>query len=497
MAVDYDLVILGATEPGYSAAIAAAQAYGRVAWVVEQPLEIDPLLLLREGARLVSQHPEFAHAEFAPAEFAYSERLSFAHELLASALESPAAAVQTAGVHYIEGAFQLESSGLAVAGQELRSRAYLLALNRASQMPDIPGINHPRVWTTAQLYEQLVHGQLAQVLQASNSGVPQVIGILGAGPQAVEIGHSLQRLGASLGFSVVLLTNGQRLLPQEDAEAAFTLQTYLEGCGVSIDTQSSLLAVHPHPDGLTLEMGQQNSDRHKRRVSGLVIIPEPSESPESPGLSGALPPSIALLNLHQTPQGLWVNAALQTSIPSVYACGGLLGGYQIPSVGCYEAQLAVQNALFERQTSCQYFQLPYAILSDPPLARVGFTERQALRYCPETHILRQTYRASPRAVLAQVPAGFCKVLVQPDGKLLGAHLVGTEAPELIHVFALAIQQGVPLQALGTMGYVSPTFSQVIQSVAADWRRSRFCCDRNERWFYKRRNATKSNLSKKA
>jgi pyruvate/2-oxoglutarate dehydrogenase complex dihydrolipoamide dehydrogenase (E3) component len=455
MAVEYDLVVTGATAAAQAAAIAAAQTYARVAWVTETTPICDPLLLLRESCIFVSQRPEKP----------CSKSLKSATELLASALPyntSPAAA-QAEGVNYLEGSIRFGEKGLTVEGKAMRSRAYLLAIELEQPLPPIPGILHPKVWTIAQLH---------RTLQASEKAWPQTLGVLGAGPQAVELSQSLHRLG----ISVVLLTGGGPLLPQEDEETAFLLQTYLEGSGIAIYTQDPLLAVKASPDGLMLEMGDRT-----------VITNALAIATEAPAL---LPDSLAALNLRQTAHGVWVNRSLQTSIPSIYACGGLLGGYRIPSVGHHEACLAVQNALFEKQNPLQYHQVPYAILSDPPLARVGVTERQALQYDPKVQAIRQTYRNTDRAILTQSPAGLCKVLVQPDGTILGAHIVGADAPEMIHIFAFALQQGIRLQELNK-GYTSPAFAQVVQSVSETWRRERSQKDRDrhERWFYRQRRKT--------
>ncbi len=455
MAVEYNLVVVGATAAAQTAAIAAAQTYARVAWVTETAPTCDPLLLLRESCRLVSQRSQNLSSQNPS-----PQDLKLAAELLTSALPystSPAIA-QAEGVNYLEGSLSFEKEELTVAGQAVRSQAYLLAIKPERSLPSIPGMIHPKVWTIVQLH---------QALQSPGKDWPQVLGILGAGPQAVELSQSLQQRG----IAVVLLTGGRPLLPQEDEEAAFLVQTYLEGSGIEIYTQT-LTEVKTSADGLLLEM----SDR-KVAVNALAIATE---------TSGTLPSSLAGLNLRQTAHGLWANTSLQTSNPSIYACGELLGGYSIPSIGRYEARLAVQNALFKEQTSLQYFQIPYAILSNPPLARVGLTERQALQHDPQTQVIQQTYQETERAILSQSSAGLCKVLARPDGTILGAHIVGTDAPELIHLFAVALQQGIPLQELGKGGYASPTFTQVVQSVSEAWQRSQTDRDRHERWFYRQR-----------
>ncbi len=457
MTVNYDLVIVGGTPAGKAAAIAAAQTYARVAWVTASvPRATDPLVLLREGSRTIQMFKGVS----------LSNHWTEGADMLSSTLQGIQAPsiVQSYGVDYQEGPIQFQQKDglcLTVGQRLMRSRSYLLAMEPEVLLPKIPGMDLPQVWTIPRLWREL---------QTFDEHWPEHITILGDGPQAVELSQGLQRLGRS----VLVLTGGSPLLPQEDREAAFLLQTYLEATGISIDTKALLLEVMVAGQELVLKF----KDR-KCATDVLVIATEGSQS---------LPLDLAPLKFKQTKQGLWVSSSLQTSQPHIYACGPLLGGYRIPSVASAEARAAVQNALFERRSPIQYHHIPYAILSDPPLARVGLTEFQAKRYDPQVQVLRQSFQDCDRALFAQAPAGLCKVLVQVDGTVLGAHIVGGCAEELIHVFALAIQQGLQLQALGELGYAAPTFTEVIQQVAHQWQRQlwRKDRDRNERWFYNRR-----------
>jgi pyruvate/2-oxoglutarate dehydrogenase complex dihydrolipoamide dehydrogenase (E3) component len=457
MAVNYDLVIVGETPAGKAAAIAAAQAYARVAWVTASvPRAADPLVLLREGSRTMQIRKGLS----------LSQHWTKGAEVLSSALQGSQApsGVQSYGVDYQEGPVQFQQKDglcLTVGQRLMRSRSYLLAMEPEVLLPKILGMDLPQVWTIPQLWREL---------QVADEHWPEHVTILGDGPQAVELSQSLQRLGRT----VLVLTGGGPLLPQEDREAAFLLQTYLEAAGIYIDTKALLLEVIAAGQELVLK-----THDCKYATDALVIATEGFQS---------LPFYLAPLNLKQTKQGVWVNSSLQTSQPNLYACGPLLGGYRIPSLASTEAKVTVQNALFEKRSPIQYHHIPYAILSDPPLARVGLTEFQAKRYDPQVQVLRQSFQDCDRALFAQVPAGLCKVLVQADGTMLGAHIVGVCAEELIHVFALAMRQGLRLQDVGELGYASPTFTEVIQQVAHQWqwqlwRKNR---DRNERWFYNRR-----------
>lgn len=444
-------MVIGATAAAEAGAVSAAQAHARVAWVPTS-LTPDLLLLLREGSRRFAQIKGGINQK---------DWRRWTDTLMAAycAKQSPAT-VQSYGVEYIEGSVLFERNDLWVGERLLRSRTYLLALEPEETLPDIAGIDHPKVWAVPHLWEEL---------RRTDCIWPQAIAILGNGLQAVELSQSLRRLG----LSVLLITGNSPLLPKEDEETAFLLQSYLEGSGIQVVTQGTLTAITPSPNGaLLLKVGDS-----KFAAEALVIATE---------TLGRLPAALDSLNLRQTAQGVAVNSALQTSNPRIYAVGSLLGGYSLPSIALQEAKIAVQNALFERQSPIQYHQLPYAIQSDPPLARVGLTEAQARQHDPKVQVLRQNYKDCARAQFNQSPVGLCKVLVQQDGTILGTHILGDSAPELIHLFALAIQQKIKLQTLGELGVVSSTFTEVLGQIAQDWQRQRHKRDRNERWFYNRR-----------
>jgi pyruvate/2-oxoglutarate dehydrogenase complex dihydrolipoamide dehydrogenase (E3) component len=452
MSVDYDLVIVGATTAATTAAIAAAHSHARVAWVPDGITAPDPLLLLREGSRSIA---EWKGAVTPQDWVLWTDTLT--STLMA---ERSPAVIQSQGVDYIEGSVRFQpEDGVAVGQRWLRSRAYLLAMDSETDIPPLLDIHHPRIWTILDLWDRL---------RFTAQAWPKSIAILGHGPQAIELSQSLQRLG----LSVLLIPGTSPLLPQEDEETAFLLQSYLEGSGIQIAKRGELTAIQPSQETVLLEVGDC-----KYRSEALVITTETAYR---------LPRTLDPLHLKQTRQGIAVNSALQTSNSQIYAIGSLLGGYRLPTVALHEAKLAVQNALFERQSPPQYHQLPYAILSDPPLARVGLTEAQARQYDPKVQVLRQTYKDCDRARFSPSAAGLCKILVQADGTILGVHILGGAAAELIHLFALAMQQKIRLQALSQLGYVSLTFTEVVQRITDQWWQQQHRRDRNERWFYNRR-----------
>jgi pyruvate/2-oxoglutarate dehydrogenase complex dihydrolipoamide dehydrogenase (E3) component len=462
MATSYDLVVIGATAAAEIAAISAAQTHARVAWVPNASLTPDPLLLLREGSYRFATLKRTA---------SQSDWRLWTDTLITAGLTQPSLSVaQSYGVEHLEGAVRFEQGNVWIRKRNLRSRTYLLALHPEPTLPEIEGIHHSKVWTILQLWEQL-----------RDQPWPQLIAVLGNGPQAVELSQSLEHLG----LSVLLITGGHPLLPREDEDVTFLLQSYLEGNGIQVITQGTLQSIQ-QPSSADSAMLLKVGDR-KYATEALVIATEEN---------WRLPTVLEPLNLVQTQQGIVVNTALQTANAQIYAIGALLGGYHLPSVARYEAKVAVQNALFEKSSPLHYHHLPYAIFSDPPLARVGLTQAQAQHYDPQIQVLTADFRncggthpGRTRAQFDQAPVGLCKMLVRKDGTILGTHILGEAAAELIHLFALAMQQGIKLQALGQLEYISLTSTQLVQHVSDQWRqrqRHHHRRNHNERLFYNRR-----------
>jgi pyruvate/2-oxoglutarate dehydrogenase complex dihydrolipoamide dehydrogenase (E3) component len=454
MTVEYDLVVVGDTAAAATAAMTAAQVHARVAWVAS-PVRIDSLQLLKEGVRSFRAH---LAEEPTPQVWQYWTAV-----LLSARTDQPSVAAQISGVHYVE------SPVVFAPGQPVtlkgdhglwRARRYLLAMTPPERRPPLPGIKLPQVWSIHQLWE---------ALRQPSATWPSTLAILGNGPMAVESSQCLQLLG----IPTTIITNGQPLLPHEDREVVGWVQAYLEGNGVLVEDQDPLSAIEATDASvLTLTVGE-----HQYNVTALVLALESC---------GSVPECLYSLNLRQTRQGIAVDAALQTSIPSIYACGSLLGGYTLPNLAAYEAKLAVRNALFEQCCPVQYHQVPYVIFSDPPLARLGLTEQQAKRYDPQVMVLRQSDASYEQPLCPKAPAGFYKVLVQRDGTVLGVHFVSAIAAEVIDFWALVMQQGISLSTLDTERYASLMGATGVQQIAAQWQQQYCHRDRNERWFYKRR-----------
>ena len=172
---------------------------------------------------------------------------------------------------------------------------------------------------------------------------------------------------------------------------------------------------------------------------------------------------------------LLVNAKLQTTNRRIYACGDVIGGYDFANIANYEAKIALKNALFFPNRQVNYQSVPWAIFSDPTLAQVGLTAAQGKKRYGDDGILvlRQYFKVLAAAQIEDGTTGICKLIVRPNGEILGASILGSQAQELINLMSLAIAQKVKVKDLANLSPIYPSFSEILQQTAMMWEQQRF------------------------
>jgi pyruvate/2-oxoglutarate dehydrogenase complex dihydrolipoamide dehydrogenase (E3) component len=177
------------------------------------------------------------------------------------------------------------------------------------------------------------------------------------------------------------------------------------------------------------------------------------------------------LNPNRTVQ---TNAFLQTSYPNIYAVGDVAGPYQLTHMAAHQAWYAAVNALFGRvkRFKANYSAVPWAIFTDPEVARVGLSETEARAQGVAYELTRYDLADLDRAIADGAAHGFVKVLTVP-GKdtILGVTIVGEHAGELLAEYVLAMTHGLGLnKILGTI-HSYPTLTEANKFAAGQWKRA--------------------------
>lgn len=446
MAVDYDLVIIGGGSAGLVAASAGAQLKAKVALVEkEDRLGGDCLHYGCVPSKSLIHASRVAHEVTRGHKFGIHTTLEKID--LQAALGHVHRVIDTIQVHdsterfeslgveviYGQGEFT-DSRTFTVNGRALKARSFIIATGSRPASPNIEGLEQA--------------GYITNLTVFSLQHQPASLAVIGAGPIGCELGQAFARLGTE----VTIIGSKDHILPKEEPEAAIALQERMESEGIRIlnNTRAQKVEVI---DG----------KKHVHTTNGTVVVDDIL-------LAAGRVPNVDSLNLEAAgvavgKDGITVNPKLQTTNSRIYAAGDVIGGYQFTHVAGYEGAVAMQNALLLPTKTADYRVIPWATFTDPELARVGLTEAQARDRYDDVYILKQDFEGVDRALAEAAGYGFGKIITRSNGEILGAHLVGPHAGELIHEIVLAMSNNLKVDALKNMIHIYPTLAEVNSKAA--------------------------------
>ena len=320
-----------------------------------------------------------------------------------------------------------------VNGEIRKGRRIVIATGSSPFVPPIEGLAEA--------------GYLTNEAMFSLDALPGHLAVLGGGPIGIEMAQAFRRLGSR----VTVLMRGDTILPNDDPELATLLQASLAEEGIEFIIDSELLRVDREADGrrrLTLKLPSGES---QLVVDELLVAT--GRKPNTEGLE------LTSAGVEENRQGIVVDKRLRTSNRRIYACGDVCGPYRFTHMAEYQAGIVISNALFRFPKSADYSLFPWVTYTDPELAGVGLSEKQAKEQGLEVEILRFPFRDVDRAVVEGTTVGLTKFVVR-KGKILGATILGPHAGELLHEIVLAIKTGSSIGTISAAIHAYPTLSQI-------------------------------------
>ncbi len=334
-----------------------------------------------------------------------------------------------------------------VDGRRVRAKRWVVATGSRTAVPPVPGLEeagyrtHENVWEMERLPASMV--------------------VLGAGPVGVEIAQAFARLGSR----VTLVDSGTQVLGREDPEIAGVLHRALEREGVEVRLGARAEAVRVEGAVRVVEL-TGGGERREVRAEEVFVATGRRPNVEAMGLEAA--------GIEVGPDGIRVDDRLRTSAANVWAAGDVVGPYRFTHVADYHARLAAPNALFPLGRKVDYRVVPWCTFSEPEVARVGLTEAQAReRWGDAAGVFRYEHGSLDRAVCDGETNGLTKLVTDPRGRLVGAHVVGPRAGETIHEAVLAVRHRLKLSDLSGMIHVYPTYPEAIRRGADAYLRAKF------------------------
>jgi len=322
----------------------------------------------------------------------------------------------------------------------LRAPRLILATGSAFVLPSIPGADEPGVLTTDHAL--------------GLDQPPSSLIVLGGNFIGVEWAVFFHTFGSQ----VILVEEGPQLLPHEDPEIAEALQFVLEDMGIRVRLRFPAQAITTTPQG----QKEVHSADGTTEVADKVLISD-CRRPLVPAGAGTK----ASLGIRIVGGAVAVNAAQQAAQPAVYAAGDVTGGWMLSQFARAEGLVAAENALGGRAVLDAHV-VPRAYHNPPEVGAVGLTEPEAQAHRMEVAIGRADLGANARALTLGQPLGLVKVLAQkPHGKLIGVHILGPYATELIAQAALALRLEALAEDLAGMVVGHPTLAEALAEAAQD------------------------------
>ncbi len=437
--MNFDLVIIGSGTAAMVAAFRVRAGGWSVAIVDEKPFGgtcalrgCDPKKMLVAGAEVVEGSRRMQrHGVTGQASIDWRELIRFKRTFTDPIPEKHQHRYDDKGIATFHGRARFTGpNSLSINGSEVQARHILIASGAKPMRLGIPGEEH------------LTDSEGFLALEE----LPTHIALVGGGYIASEFSHIAARAGAA----VTILQRGPRLLPQFEPELVRWLMEAFEAIGIDVRTNTEVVAIEDGGGSLIVhtESGGQTGS-----VEADVVVHAAGRTPALDHLD--LPAG----GVAAEGGRLLLNDCLQSvSNPSVYAAGDAAQmGPPLTPVSSHDAKVVAANLLNGKQSKPSYAGVPSVAFTLPPIASVGLSEAQAraagLRFQLKTERTSDWFTA--RRVAERV-YGYKTLVEEGTGRILGAHLVGPHADEVINLFGLAVRHGLTSNDLKSTMFAYPT-----------------------------------------
>ena len=434
-----DIIVIGGGPGGTAAATRAAQLGAQVTLIERAELggncvnrnciPLTSLLASVELYRRIGQAAEMG-IQVGPASLNLPAMIARKDRIVQELREGMAGLLPTFGIEIVQGEARLvDARTVEVNGQRLQAtRALILATGaRWASLP--PGV------------EDVLRPDKAVQLDS----VPGRLLIWGGGAPDVEFAT----LYAALGSQVTLAVDGPYPLPQEDYEIGQRLQGLLQNQGIQVMCNVRVKAAVKTAGGLDVVLASAKSETHVAADSVLWA----GRSPVADGLG------LERVGIQMNGGAVVVNDRMQTNVPGIYAIGDITGAPFHSSLATAGGLVAAENAM-GRTRRLDRRAVPRYAFSIPEVAAVGLTEDEATDQGYDVEVANIAFNSSSRAMgLNEIEGGIKLVADRKLGKVLGVHIVGYRATELIAEATLGIQLEALAEDFAWAIRIHPTLSE--------------------------------------
>ena len=329
--------------------------------------------------------------------------------------------------------------------RQLRGENVIISTGTHATVPPIPGLAETQPLTHIEALE-LDH-------------VPERLLVIGGGYVGIELSQAMRRFGSS----VTVVDANDRLLPREDDDVCDALRSLLQDEGIEVVLNARLKRISGKSGDRVQVVIEQNGA--EKTFAGTHILVATGRTPNTEGLN------LDSAGVELTDRGyIKVNEHLQTAAAGVWAIGEVAGSPQFTHISVDDFRVVHASLTGGRRTTTGR-QVPYCLFTDPELARVGLSEREARLSNAAYRLFKVPMQADLRARTLGETRGFMKALVEADGsRILGFTAFGVGAGEIMGSVQVAMIAGLPYSALRDAVLTHPTLVegliQLFSSVAS-------------------------------
>ncbi len=441
---DRNLIVIGAGSGGLVASLIAAAVKAKVTLIEKHKMGGDclntgcvPSKALIRSSRLLAQTRRAEEWGFdkIDVQYDFSKVMERVQRVIKEVEPHDSVERYTGlGVEVIEAEARITSPyTVKVDGRELTTRGIVVATGAQPSAPPIPGLDK---------IDYLTSDTIWQIRE-----LPPRLLVLGGGPIGCELSQAFARFGSQ----VTIVVRGPRLMRREDEDVSSLVMERFREEGID------LLLSHR-----AMEFSEEHGEKRLicDKDGEQVVVPFDQVLVAVGRRANTQGFGLEELDVSLNANGtIQTNEYLQTSIPTIFACGDVAGPYQFTHVAGHQAWYAAVNSLFGsfRKFKVDYSVIPFATFTDPEVARVGLSEQEAAQQGIAYEVTKFDLAELDRAIAEGEAHGMVKVLTVPGrDKVIGATIVGENAGELIGEFTAAMKHGFGLnKILGTI-HIYPT-----------------------------------------
>ncbi len=320
--------------------------------------------------------------------------------------------LDNAGVQRIHGFARLvDANTVEVDGKAYTADTILVATGSWPALPEIPGIEHAISSNEAFYLDEL----------------PKRAAVVGGGYIGVEFGGIFHGLGAE----THVIYRGPQVLRGFDDDLRSALMEEMRKKGIGLHMETNVTAIHKKEDGLHLEL-----DRGEPIVVDQVLYAT-GRTPKTTDIG------LDKAGVDVGPKGeIKVDEYSRTNVPSIYAIGDVTDRMNLTPVAIAEAMCLVRTLYQDDPTSPNHTNVPTAVFSQPPIGTVGLTEAEARAEYGEVDIYKSSFKPLKHTLTDRDERSMMKLVVDPKtDRVLGAHMLGADAPEILQGVGIAVRLG--------------------------------------------------------